>query len=557
MGGPAQDRYNALVGNIDGQIGAYLNGEEIKNILTPGEFSEWPLKLKAGQVVIAEARSDAFDPALEVVDSTGKVMDSNDDRYPGDQRPLLLWRCQTDGAYHLRVRCFLNKAGGQFFVRFNIYDTLDLKPDAMSEASWDKPTSFLLHLQMKAGDIRQIVRERPNGEYINADWSNAISPTGLPDINLTRPLDGALPNAIMAAVPGDYYVLANYSGGGKHKIRVGLRTISAEPLKDENGVLVGSAQAGKGALWTVAVKKGQLLEVAVPALNLNAAIVASRVPDISKYDLSKPETNPFTPEAAPKERSKEPYVEMPARARDFRRNVFLITQDATLWLATNGAGPEGKPYTLEVKPAAKPLPGPESAKLRIGNTDYWSFQGSVGDALSFKTAAVDFAENVVVFDPDMNNIYSTEADPDQDSLAWNLTAVKSGRYTIAVSSIGDGGGGTYSIDRKVTPAKEFAIGDPATGEMTKDGQLQVWKFSVKPDEPVLMRWKSTEWNYSISVHDNRGRDFNLRLTAVDGNTKFGIIKVAEPTSILIVLNTKGNAKYSIDLSDLPGYGKGK
>jgi hypothetical protein len=554
--GGNQGRLNAEARSINGQISTYLNGEEIKNILTPGEYSEWKLKLKAGQVVISEARSDAFDPAIEITDSSDKVMGSNDDRYPGDQRPLLLWRCEKDGEYSLKVRCFHDKAGGEFFLRYNVFDTLDLKPGTMSEANFDKQVNLLFRIPMKAGEIIQEISDRPTNDYAYSNWTTVISPTGLPDINLSRSLDEALPNTIMAPVDGDYYVLEGPLGPHS-KIKVGVRDVPDETLSPKDGASTGSAKAGVGALWTVSVKKGQFLEFATPALNLNANIVLAVAPDISKYDVSKPETNPFFPIGQVKQTETDPGEIYPARARDPRVLVLSVGRDETLWVATNGSGPAGKPFELTVKPAAQPLENASKSKLRIGNTDYWSFNATVGDAMTFKTSAADFWEQVSVIDPDMSNIASKGADPDQNSLEWNLTAVKSGRYIVAVSSMGDGGGGEYLVDRKVTPPREFGIGHQASGEMVKDGELQVWKLNVKPNEPLLLHWTSSNWNYPVSVQDNNGREFNLHLTEVDGNTKFGIVKVGEPTSVLIVLTRRGNAKYSIYVSALPGYSKSK
>src|ERR1700722_3148256 len=107
---PAQGGQNNDLRDAGGRIRAiedllsrYLNGDEIRSVLSPGEFSSFPLNLKAGEIVVSEARSDAFDPALEIVDDKNKVVAYNDDRYPGDQRPLLFWRCDHDGAYALRV----------------------------------------------------------------------------------------------------------------------------------------------------------------------------------------------------------------------------------------------------------------------------------------------------------------------------------------------------------------------------------------------------------------------------------------------------------------------
>jgi len=100
--GPVDRSVNA----IEGTLGRYLNGDELKSVLTPGEFANWDLKLNAGDVLVADAHSDAFDPGLQIVDGQSKVLAENDDRYPGDQRPLLFWRCEKAGTYGLRVRCF-------------------------------------------------------------------------------------------------------------------------------------------------------------------------------------------------------------------------------------------------------------------------------------------------------------------------------------------------------------------------------------------------------------------------------------------------------------------
>ncbi len=551
--GGYQGRYNQIVSNIDGQIAAYLNGDEIKNILTPGEFSEWTLDLKQGQVVVAEARSDAFDPAIEIADSTGKVLGSNDDRYPGDQRPLLFWRCTKDGSYSLRVRCFLNKAGGEFFVRYNLYDTVDLDAGQFAERSWDKPTNFLLRIPMKAGEIKQIFREQPDGGFTLPDWTVAISPLGLPDINLTSPLDQVIVNSVMASVDGDYYVFAQYHDRDKRKIRIGLREVVPAKMADDKGFFSGNSTAGVPGLWEVSVKKGQFLRVGAPNLSLNARLVLMEKPDISKDSLAKPDTNPFFPANQAKDGPGQPLRTYPARARDPREVVVYANRDATLWVGTNGAGDKGKAYAVSGRPAAQDYPADNilKGKLRIGDTAYWWFDAKIGDVMSLHTSAPDFAEHAVTYDPDMTAIWESTSDPDQDALQWNLTSVKPGRYLVAVSSLGDGGGGDYGISRKVFPAKEFGVGSAASEEMRAGGTVQVWRFKATPKEPLLIHWKSSSWPYEIAVHDDKGRNIDLHMTQVDDGNRYGIVKVNEPTSVLLVITPRGDAKYSIELSNLP------
>jgi len=66
-----------------------------------------------------------------------------------------------------------------------------------------------------------------------------------------------------------------------------------------------------------------------------------------------------------------------------------------------------------------------------------------------------------------------------------------------------------------------------------------------------VKWTS-QGSYSVSIRDNLGRATNLPLIQVDGSSKYGILKVAEPTTYLIVLKSTGEtSKYSIRLSDLP------
>jgi hypothetical protein len=116
--------------------------------------------------------------------------------------------------------------------------------------------------------------------------------------------------------------------------------------------------------------------------------------------------------------------------------------------------------------------------------------------------------------------------------------------------MGDGGGGDYSLSRKVYHAKEFGKGSPATGDLV-EGQTEVWKFTAKPNEPLLVRWKSSG-SYSGSVRDENGAVTNLPLTSVDGSTSYGILKVDKPRTFLIVLIANGGkSHYSIELKRHP------
>ncbi len=552
-------QYDGSVDWIERAIGRYLNGNEVKNLMTPGEFSEWKVTLKAGQVVIAEAWSDAFDPALEIVDAKEKVLKSNDDRYPGDQRPVLFWRCEKDGEYSIRARCFQNKFGGQFMFRSNVYKSVAAIGDAPADLELDPNEQFLVRIPMKAGEIKQIVFEVPDG-YYNASTYQAISPIGLPDIELPARISPVIGASIVASVDGDYYIHCSPHNDRRGKVRVKAVSHTMVPMTQSGSVRIGNAPTNRPSLWSLSAKAGELIELSVPSLNLAGAFIIEERPDISNYDLKDvKKKNPFFPRV-PVEGEVDKgvaLIELPGRARDPRRRVFYVRRDCDLWLASGGYGKDKSEYAVTVKPAQSDFVAAQesSGKLRIGDTDYWSFDAKAGDVMTFKSKVDGFAQTIVVRDPDLSVVWNETAAPDQDEFDWNMIVRKPGRYLVAVSALGDGGAGAYSLNRQVFAARTFSKLEPAVGDFSS-GQAEIWKFTARPDEPLLIKWTSANHEYSVSIRDENGNNLSLPLTAVDDSNQFGLLKVDRERTYVIVLISNGKkSDYRIELGEIPGYTK--
>lgn len=538
---------------MESAISAYLNGEEVKSILTPGEFNEWKLTLKAGQVVFSEAWSDAFDPAIEVVDAKNKVLATNDDRFPGDQRPLLMWRCEKDGEYALHIRSFNNKAGGQFFMRMNEYASVTPGSAEPSEAELEEAKTFLVRVPMKTGQIKDLFADREGqGEYLSIQFGPVIVPIGLPE----HPpffAAGVAPaiRAIVASVDGDYYVMATPYGRPKGKVRIGVREFVPAPLQREGEVLKGSAPTRTPHIWKMAVKTNELLEVSAKELALNSVLLVAEAPDFSGVDLAKPETNPLFPQW--KDPREGPAIDtLPGRARDGRVAVFRARRDTTVWITSNGDGPAGRNFSVTVRPAAADYlaESPNTGDLRIGKTDYWAFDAQAGDVMSLDAGSARFALQVIVRDPDLRTIRQSAADPDQTHETWRLIVQRPGRYLVGLSAFGDGGAGEYTLSRTVFSATECSVGKPAKGEIS-DGDVQIWKFTATPDVPLLIHWSSSAWTYDVSVYDEKGNRADFQRQAVDAQNTYGILKVDQPRTFVVVLMGRGaKAAYTIDLAKL-------
>lgn len=547
--GGRQGEYDRSIQNIEALIGTYLQGDEVKNILTPGEYSEWPLSLKAGQVIIAEARSDAFDPALEVV-AKDKVLATNDDRYPGDQRPLLLWRCDQDGAYALRGRCFRDKAGGQFFLRFRIFNSLDVL-DKPAEKEFEPNEWLLIRVPMKAGQVKQVLPESPTQKHLGVMTSARISPIGLPDIYLGKelaPLDSEPARTLVAPVDGDYYLMTYTYGRTKGPLRVAVRELKPAALGASDGTT--KAPAETPTMWTLPVKKGQLLQISVTGPRSDTHLIVSERPDFASYDLKAPEKNPFFPKSKDAVDAEPGFETLPGRARDQRLVVLAARRDVNLWITCDGRGASGT-YSLDIKPAAQALNDKAGGRLKIGSTDYWQFDAKVGEVMTFKSTSQGFAQDIVVRDPELSTIRRVTPGVDDDVAEWSMVIQTPGRHLVSISCLGGGGTGDYSLARKVFQPKVFGKGSPAKGTIDA-GEVQVWAFTVQPNEPVLVRWFSSG-AYNVSIHDSSGAQTSIPLTTVDPKNRYGILKASAPMTYLLVITSRGpKAEYSIELSDLPG-----
>jgi len=188
-------------------------------ILTPGDRVEYKLKLKKGETVFAGVTSDAFDPALAMVDPAGKTLTQNDDRVEGDQSPFLILRAPTEGNYVLKVLSFHSVAGGKFTIRMRTFLPIDITTgkdthDLTSSVSMNNgQRRFTVVVNAKKGnvyDLREIAL-MSKGRHINRYWASFLSvvgPTGVADsdIRSVNVPPGTTGNVFEAKADGSYYI---------------------------------------------------------------------------------------------------------------------------------------------------------------------------------------------------------------------------------------------------------------------------------------------------------------------------------------------------------------
>jgi hypothetical protein len=112
-------------------------------ILTPGDRVEWKIRGEQGKTMFAVATSDAFDPAISVVNEAGKVIAENDDQKEGDQVPFVRITFSDNKEYKLIVKNYRSNAGGKFALH-----TLTIGARAVDLGETNLDRELLTHLEL-------------------------------------------------------------------------------------------------------------------------------------------------------------------------------------------------------------------------------------------------------------------------------------------------------------------------------------------------------------------------------------------------------------------------
>lgn len=206
-------------------------------ILTPGDRVEYKFKLRAGETLLAGVTSDAFDPALSVVNDAGKELFKNDDRTEGDQSPFVVYRVPEAGTYTLKVLSYHGVAGGKFELKYRTFLAMDAglgdqkeTRGALTDA--DRRDRVVFRLQAKKGGIYDLreVSEKVGRNTMYIGLIRVLGPTGVSQSDFTLiPAPGS--NAVFEALAdGDYYL--EYNGQEGSEYHTGIRVVQKLAVKD-------------------------------------------------------------------------------------------------------------------------------------------------------------------------------------------------------------------------------------------------------------------------------------------------------------------------------------
>ena len=154
------DKFDKSSDNSDSTKAVFADSDWSKQtmIATAGVGCDWKFEGKAGEVLVADARSDVFDSAIKIFDEKGKLLRENDDRTEGNQSPLIIFRFEKDQTIRLNVGSFKNASGGKFELCHRLFPSFTLPlggaetpMPGTEEAVQQGSKSSLIHFHCKKG----------------------------------------------------------------------------------------------------------------------------------------------------------------------------------------------------------------------------------------------------------------------------------------------------------------------------------------------------------------------------------------------------------------------
>jgi len=108
--------YNPIILPVNRSISDRLSAKDIPT--GEGGFArDYQVKLKKGDQISIEVKSDAFDTMVLLIAADGTTVAENDDGPQGSTNSLLFTRITESGRYIIRVRAFGKTGGGQFTLK--------------------------------------------------------------------------------------------------------------------------------------------------------------------------------------------------------------------------------------------------------------------------------------------------------------------------------------------------------------------------------------------------------------------------------------------------------
>ncbi len=433
-------------------------------ILTPGDRVEFKLVMKKGETLFASATSDAFDPALELVDAKGALLAKNDDREEGDQSPFVAVRVPEAGTYTLRVLGFKQASGGKFELKTRTFVAYDAplgpathqappNPQGRSEAP-----RFVFRLAAKKDRIYDLKRASIVRPIVSGlPLVRIVGPTGVAAKDYET-IESSGEPVFRALADGDYYLdHRTYDASARpFEARTDFREVAVVPAKPSDALT-----------FDIQPDELKIVEMpVVPDLIVRTTIVGR--------SLAQRLSAPFDPETRVTQRNDPAY----GQSRGY--TWFLMNRDEgdDVVRVFHGTGTArfairslaGAAQKVALK-NAESLPlwkagETEKGALAIGDVRLYLLRSTKSELMKVFAKSPQFQAKLDIFRLN-GELANSLMDRSTHTASDDLYFPEADAFIVRLTCDGYGGSGEFTMSRDTLAAKPYALGTSQT--MVLDG----------------------------------------------------------------------------------------
>jgi hypothetical protein len=438
----------------------FCNGQEsrrdlnddpaVAKFLTYGQVDQWKFEGKKDETVVVKLTTTEFDAVVGISEINGdneNILFSTDDEGSGSQ---FKFRLPKDGTYIIRVHAFKMQGGGNYNLQVGRYQsrvieigqTVSLKLDKKGKSSFCFQSSEREYLVF---DLPDSVSHRildPNGNEISCDWYDSI----------------------LTEHDGEY--LVEISGVSQRQYQVTVKRAIYNDL-DFTGSRSVKNKSKNLYVWQFDTDQFEFKRLFVTRnQNVNSRVVfAPPKQDLDRLFDQRPNAAPlmFLPVAAKGPR--QFYDVNFNRNGRYQLQVFVDDID------------EFEIGSIQPTQAVHDGQNRES-KLPIGDCDYYSFEATPCELIEVSLDSEAFDSLLRLYNERGIEIASNDDINDTTNSRISFLITDKGRYRLQVSSLGNGGGGSYNLEFNRIKFKQLELNSRASGEVER-AQADYWTFEAK------------------------------------------------------------------------------
>jgi hypothetical protein len=493
-----------------------------RKFLTPTQTDRWLFEGDKGETIIAHVSSREFDPILELArpgKTEDKVLLSVDD--PGLESRFAV-RLPEKGAYMIRVHAYKYQGGGNYALQVQRFRARPLAIGKRLVGTFDRTGKSYHHFQ--AAKDQALVPElkgAPAEAWHVLDFKGRQMPEWA--------------GTVTFEAPGDAYLIASGQPGARYELLVRQARQRALPAGKD---AAGAFQQGEMDVWSFQGAPGdfRLLEVEKKGEVLARTIFAPAERRSDERVLG------------PGERPEVTFLPVASRGGRLRF-AAVLGREGRYQLQLLARSPAS--YKLTVRDPSVPLEWGKEAegKLPVGGAAFYTFKAAPGQLFQAGLSSTDFVPVLRLTDRHGALVASSGAEGDALEAHVTHMVLTGGLYRLEVSSLGDGGGGSFRLALRETKLKELELGKRGKGTL-QPGATDFWSFQGKEGQTVFLSARSGSFEPTVSLRSPSGV-----LLAADnrGNPATGsLLAVKLPRSgryTVWVSSRRGSGEYVVRLLD--------